>query len=151
MNIQYRKANVLDLKRCFEIRGLTQDNAFNKNELIAIGVTKDLWSTLIIDGKITGNIASINEVAIGFCFGDTQSGEVLVLAVLAGYEGIGIGKNLLKQTSSDLFSFGHSELWLAASARPVVRAYGFYRSVGWKPTNTFDGNGDEILTSRKLS
>lgn len=150
MNIKYRTANVLDLNRCFEIRGLTQDNAFSENDLTAIGVTKNLWSTLIEDGTLIGNIASINELTIGFCIGDTKSGEVLVLAVLAGYEGIGIGKNLLKETSSDLFSFGHSELWLAASATPVVRAYGFYRSVGWQPTNTFDGNGDEILTNRKI-
>ena len=32
---------------------------------------------------------------------------------------------------------------VAASATPIVRAYGFYRSVGWQLTNTFDGNNDE--------
>lgn len=63
---------------------------------------------------------------------------------------MGIGKSLLEKTSADLFSIGHNKLWLAASATPIVRAYGFYRSVGWHPTNTFDGNGDEILTKRKI-
>jgi|TARA_R110000868_G_scaffold32617_8_gene118768 hypothetical protein len=32
---------------------------------------------------------------------------------------------------------------VAASATPIVRAYGFYRSVGWQPTNTFDGSAEQ--------
>lgn len=146
----YRNATSSDLKRCFEIRGQTQDNAFNESELAAIGVTEESWSSLIEDGTFTGNVASTNDIVVGFCFGDTKTGEILVLAVLKGHEGIGIGKSLLEKTSADLFSIGHNKLWLAASATPIVRAYGFYHSVGWHPTNTFDGNGDEILTKRKI-
>jgi ribosomal protein S18 acetylase RimI-like enzyme len=146
----YRNATSSDLKRCFEIRGQTQDNAFNESELAAIGVTEESWFSLNEDGTFTGNVASTNNIVIGFCFGGTKTGEILVLAVLKGHEGIGIGKSLLEKTSADLFSIGHNKLWLAASATPIVRAYGFYRSVGWHPTNTFDGNGDEILTKRKI-
>lgn len=146
----YRNATSSDLKRCFEIRGQTQDNAFNESELAAIGVTVESWFSLIEDGTFTGNVASTNNIVIGFCFGDTKTGEILVLAVLKGHEGMGIGKSLLEKISADLFSIGHNKLWLAASATPIARAYGFYRSVGWHPTNTFDGNGDEILTKRKI-
>jgi len=46
----YRVATSSDLKRCFEIRGQTQDNAFNESELAAIGVTEESWSSLIKDG-----------------------------------------------------------------------------------------------------
>ena len=150
MNLNYRKATSTDLKRCFEIRGQTQDNAFNESELAAIGVTEESWSTLIDNGTFLGNVASVDDLVVGFCFGDTKTGEILVLAVLKGHEGMGIGKSLLEKTSTNLFSVGHTELWLAASATPIVRAYGFYRNVGWHPTNTLDGNGDEILTSRKI-
>jgi hypothetical protein len=41
-------------------------------------------------------------------------------------------------------------LWLAASATAIVRAYGFYRHVGWQATNTYDENGDEILKYREI-
>jgi len=149
LNMIYRVATSSDLKRCFDIRGQTQDNALNESELAAMGITEESWSSLIEDGTFTGNVASTDDIVVGFCFGDTKSGEILVLAVLKEHEGMGIGKRLLEKTSADLFSIGHKKLWLAASATPIVRAYGFYRSVGWHPTNTFDGNGDEILTKRK--
>ena len=147
---EYRKAVSSDLGRCFEIRGSTQDNSFSRKQLTAIGVTEQSWTPLIEYGTFIGNVAIKQDEVIGFCFGDTESGEILVLAVLAGHEGEGIGKRLLELTSDGLFSNGLSELWLAASATPVVRAYGFYRSVGWNPTNTYDGNGDEILRRRKI-
>ena len=52
----YRNATSSDLKRCFKIRGQTQDNAFNESELAAIGVTEESWSSLIEDGTFTGNV-----------------------------------------------------------------------------------------------
>ena len=65
----YRNATSSDLKRCFEIRGQTHDNAFNESELAAIGVTEESWSSLIEDGTFTGNVASTNDIVVGFCFG----------------------------------------------------------------------------------
>ncbi|MFT5529083.1 MAG: ribosomal protein S18 acetylase RimI-like enzyme [Alteromonadaceae bacterium] len=150
MHIRYRKATKEDLNRCIEIRGLTNDNAFSKSELAAIGVTEESWPPLIESGEFIGFVALENNVVISFCFGDTNSGEILVLAVLAGYEGHGIGKQLLSLTSKQLILLGHSELWLAASATAIVRAYGFYRHVGWQATNTYDENGDEILKYREI-
>jgi hypothetical protein len=32
-----------------------------------------------------------------------------------------------------------------ASADPTVRAHGFYRALGWRPTGERTANGDEIL------
>ena len=150
MNVEYRKASKTDLGRCIEIRGLTQDNALNRSQLAAIGVTNSSWSPLIENGTFVGNVAVIDGSLIGFCFGDAHSGEILVLAILSGYEGYGVGKQLLNLTCSDLFSKGHAELWLAASATPVVRAHGFYRKLGWRPTNRFDDNGDELLRYTKI-
>lgn len=144
MTVEYRKAKSSDLPRCIEIRGATRDNAFSKSQLMAIGVTPDSWRPQVDSGLYLGMVSVKAGELIGFCFGDTQTGEILVLAILEGHEGEGIGKRLLKMVSSDLFNAGHSELWLAASATPVVRSYGFYRHVGWEPTATFDDNGDEI-------
>lgn len=145
MKIDFREAKAKDLDRCTEIRGLTRDNPLDRAILIAIGVTEEAWSSKLENGNYVGVVAEDNDEIIGYCFGDTQTGEVLVLALLPEYEGVGLGSNLLSQIMKKLFSAGHSELWLAASPNPQIRAHGFYRHIGWQPTNTFDHNGDEIL------
>ena len=40
---------------------------------------------------------------------------------------------------------GYGRVWLAAAADPTVRAHGFYRSLGWRPTGELPPSGDEIL------
>jgi ribosomal protein S18 acetylase RimI-like enzyme len=107
MYVSYRKATKEDLNRCIEIRGLTNDNAFSQSELATIGVTEASWPPLIESGEFIGFVALQSDVVISFCFGDTNSGEILVLAVLAGYEGHGIGKQLLSLTSKQLILLGH--------------------------------------------
>jgi ribosomal protein S18 acetylase RimI-like enzyme len=150
MKIEYRRAIESDIERCIDIRGLTSDNSISKNELETIGVTSESWAPLIENGSLIGNVASYDATVIGFCFGNASNGEILVLAILSGFEGKGIGRNLLSNTSSELFLKGHSEVWLAASPTPEVRAYGFYRRVGWRPTNIFEENGDEILRFKEI-
>jgi ribosomal protein S18 acetylase RimI-like enzyme len=146
MKIEYRQAKNQDIERCIKVRGLTNDNQFTKNDLAAIGVTAVSWSPLIENSEIIGSVALDKNIIVGFCFGESSAGEILVLAVLSGYEGFGIGKELLSIASNQLFTMGHKELFLAASSTPVVRAYGFYRRLGWQPTSTYNDDGDEILT-----
>jgi N-acetylglutamate synthase-like GNAT family acetyltransferase len=146
MKIEFRQAKNQDIDRCIEVRGLTSDNQFTKNDLAAMGVTAVSWSLLVENLEIIGFVALNKEIIVGFCFGESATGEILVLAVLSGYEGIGIGKELLSSAGNQLFTMGHKELFLAASATSVVRSYGFYRRVGWQPTNTYNDDGDEILT-----
>jgi N-acetylglutamate synthase-like GNAT family acetyltransferase len=146
MKIEFRQATNQDIDRCIKVRGLTSDNQLPKNDLAVIGVTAISWSPLIENSEIIGAVALEKNIIIGFCFGESATGEILVLAVLSGYEEFGIGKELLSSTSNQLFTIGNKELYLAASATPVVRSYGFYRHVGWQPTNTYNDDGDEILT-----
>ncbi|MDM7862315.1 GNAT family N-acetyltransferase [Alteromonas sp. ASW11-36] len=146
MNISYRKATSADMDRCLDVRGMTRDNAFTREDLIAIGVPPGSWDEPIDQGVYVGYVALVEGEIIAFCYGDTETGEILVLAVMDGYESRGIGTALLTKTSSALFDYGHKELWLAASATPVVRAHGYYRAIGWHPTGKLDDNGDEILT-----
>jgi GNAT superfamily N-acetyltransferase len=82
---------------------------------------------------------------VGFCNGDGTTGEVLVLAVLPEYEAKGIGKKLLTCVVEWLRSIGFEQPWLAASPESSVRAHGFYRSLGWRPSGRVLENGDEIL------
>jgi GNAT superfamily N-acetyltransferase len=96
-------------------------------------------------GKVKGWVCFHESVLVGFCIGDGTSGEVLVLAVLSGYEGNGIGKRLLSCVVDWLRSAGFEQPWLAASPDPNIRAHGFYRALGWKPTGRALENRDEIL------
>ena len=73
-----------------------------------------------------------------------------MLAVLPNYESAGVGAKLLALVSDKLLLVGFSELYLAASPDPKIRAHGFYRRVGWQPTQTYDENCDEILTYQKI-
>ena len=150
MTLYYRRASDSDLDICAEIRGATRDNSIDKATLIAIGVTTEIWSPKLENGTYIGMVALDKGEVIAYCYGNTQTGEVLVLAVLPEYEGHGVGKKLLFLVVDCLFSQGLTELWLAAGANSNIRAYGFYRHVGWLPTGKFDDNGDEILRYKKI-
>ena len=148
--IDFRRAETKDLDRCTEIRGLTRDNPIDRATLIAIGVTEEAWAIELQNDNYIGVVAEDSGEIIGYCFGDMQTGEILVLALLPKYEGVGLGSQLLSKVVEQLFSAGHSELWLAASPNPQIRAHGFYRNMGWQPTNIFVANGDEILKFRQI-
>lgn len=145
-----RKARKEDLDRCAEIRGLTRDNPISREVLISYGVTKESWVPKFDEGRYEGFVAQDKTIIVGYCFADTTSGEIMVIAMLPAYEGQGLGKKLLHKMVDKLWSFGHRELWLAATPDLSIRAYGFYRNLGWESTGTFDEHSDEILKLKKI-
>ncbi|MBK3752841.1 GNAT family N-acetyltransferase [Pseudomonas aeruginosa] len=144
-NLTFRPANPDDASLCIKIRGLTRENAFSEEELGALGITTESWSTGIRDGSCPGFVACMDGQMIGYCFGDRDTGEIVVLALLPAYEGRGIGKTLLAMMIEKLEHQGFQRLFLACSSDPNVRSYSFYRHLGWKPTGERDESGDEIL------
>nr|WP_244300690.1 GNAT family N-acetyltransferase [Achromobacter aegrifaciens] len=81
----------------------------------------------------------------GYCFGDRETGEIVVLALLPESENQGAGKTLLQLVVRHLASLGHERLFLACASDPAVRSHGFYRHLGWTPTGERDEAGDDIL------
>ena len=150
LKVDFREAEAKDLNRCTEIRGLTRDNPIDRATLIAIGVTEEAWAQKLEKGQYIGVVAEEDGEIFGYCYGDTQTGEILVLALLPKYEGGGMGRELLRRVTDKLFAEGHSKLWLAASPDPEIRAHGFYRHLGWQPTDEYDENGDQILTLSRI-
>ncbi|HGE2196673.1 GNAT family N-acetyltransferase [Pseudomonas aeruginosa] len=144
-NLTFRPANPDDASLCIKIRGLTRENAFSEEELGALGITTESWSTGIRDGSCPGFVACMDGQMIGYCFGDRDTGEIVVLALLPAYEGRGIGKTLLAMMIDKLEHQGFQRLFLACSSDPNVRSYSFYRHLGWRPTGERDESGDEIL------
>jgi len=145
-NTIFRLATPADLPACTDIRNKTPDNPIPREVLESIGVTEESWGLKIDEGVYQGIVVEYDKTLVGYCFVDMKTAEIMVLALLKGYEGRGLGKALLLQGMELLRVAGHQKLWLAAAPDPAMRAYHFYRHLGWKTTETFDTNGDEILT-----
>lgn len=88
---------------------------------------------------------------VGHCTGDSTTGEIVGLAVAPTHQGLGIGRKLLSMVVDTLRAAGVIGIWVAAPADPTLRAYGFYRAVGWVPNGARAGNGSEILELRSES
>ena len=143
--ITFRPAVPEDAATCITLRALTRENAFTEEDLRALGITVETWSSGIRDGHSSGFVACSEGQIVGYCFADNHSGEVTVLALLPAYEGQGTGKRLLQLVVDHLRELGFERPFLACSSDPNVRSYGFYRHLGWKPTGERDEAGDEIL------
>lgn len=148
MSHRYRAAVPSDAAACVELRGKTRENAVPAERLAAAGITISSWGNNIATGKLSGHVCTVGNVMAGYCFGDCETGEIVVLALLPQFEGKGIGKELLSKVVHDLRSVGHRRLFLGCSTDPTTRSYGFYRHLGWVSTGSLDAHRDEILELR---
>lgn len=145
MTIAYRRAVPDDTPACLVLRGLTRENAFSVEQLAALGITLESWRAGIADGSLPGHVATDDDRIVGYCFGERETGEIAVLALLPDHEGQGVGRTLLDLVVAEFKGFGFARLFLSCSADPASRSYGFYRHLGWRSTGSFDDRGDEIL------
>ena len=127
------------------LRGITRENAVSEQRLCSLGITAEFWAEDIRSSRLCGFVAYSNEMLAGYCFGNTTTGEVVVLALKPEFEGQGVGKRLLSLVVEQLRQLGHTKLFLGCSSDPTVRSYGFYRHLGWRSTGAADEHGDEIL------
>jgi GNAT superfamily N-acetyltransferase len=143
--LEYRVAVPADAAECIAVRGKTRQNAISAERLAAMGITAESWSEDIKSGSVPGHVCVVDGSIVGYGFGNRDSGEVVVLALLPAFEAHGIGKELLSRVVRDLRSFGHDRLFLGCAKDPSTRSHGFYRHLGWRPTGTFDAHDDEVL------
>lgn len=148
MTIAYRQAVPDDTPACIVLRGMTRENAFSVERLAEVGVTLESWRASIADGSLPGHVATEGDRIVGYCFGERETGEIAVLALLPEHEGQGVGRTLLNLVVADFKGFGFARLFLSCSADPASRSYGFYRHLGWRSTGSFDDRDDEILEYR---
>ena len=145
VHLEYRSASPLDALECVRIRGLTRENAISAQRLAALGITAESWANDMRSGALPGFVCVASAEMAGYCYGSSTTGEVIVLALQPAYEGLGIGRELLNLVVARLRSLGHARLFLGCSSDPAVRAYGFYRHLGWQSTGAVDHHGDEVL------
>lgn len=144
----YRPAVSSDAEECVELRGKTRENAISASSLAELGITATTWGSSIETGQLPGRVCTVNGKIVAYCFGDSGSGEIVVLAVLPQYESRGIGSALLSVVMEQLRTLGHKRLFLGCSSNTAHRSHGFYRHLGWTPTGLFDDNDDEVLEYR---
>lgn len=148
MDLHYRKSRTVDINDLFDVRSKTRENPISRARLAQMGVTHASLADGLESGLLCSWVCTSDERVVGFCIGDTSTGEVLVLAVLPDFEGLGIGKQLLRRVVDQLLVSELNSVWLAADSNPSIRAHGFYRFLGWRPTGEVLENGDEILSYR---
>ena len=145
MELLFRETLLSDIEGLFSVRAGTRQNPISKEGLASIGVTPESIAKQMASSRLKGWVCLDGSALVGFCNGDGETGEVLVLAVLPEYERRGIGTGLLSRVVEWLRSVSSNTIWLAASPDPRIRAHGFYRSLGWRPNGKTEQNGDEIL------
>jgi ribosomal protein S18 acetylase RimI-like enzyme len=148
MQLVYRPMTIEDIPAALAVRVSTVENMLTMEELERdYDVTPESVAEamkLHLKGWVCEDAGNV----VGFAMGDRSNGEVAVVAVLPAYEGHGIGKNLLLRVQSRLFSEGHDEIWLCATPDPNIRAYGFYRKLGWRVAGTTE-RGAEVMKLKK--
>lgn len=135
-----REMRVEDIPASFAVRFETVENRVTAESLERdYGITPaSLAAAMAID--VRGWICEDDGQAVGYAMGDRSTGEVQVVAVLPGYEGRGIGRDVLARVRDWLFAAGHDDIWLWANSDPDVRATGFYRRLGWRITDQTKGH-----------
>lgn len=148
-SLDFQAAVADDAAECVRARAMTRENAIPEERLRAIGITAESWASDIRSGAVTGvfcrTAGSGGRSMVGYCFGDPETGEILVLVVLPEFEGAGLGRRLLGRVVGQLERLGHRRLFLGCSPDPGLRSHGFYRHLGWRNTGLRDKRGDEVL------
>ena len=129
--LDFRQTIPTDARECVRLRGMTRENAISADRLASLGITQLSWSQDIESGKLSGWIGTDQDEMVGYCFGESTTGEIVVLALLPADEGKGVGRRLLALVTRHLRSVGHRTLFLRCAADPEVRSHGFYRHHGW--------------------
>ncbi|WP_219116361.1 GNAT family N-acetyltransferase [Janthinobacterium sp. UMAB-56] len=144
-SITFHAARAEDTPAFIELRGKTRQNAIPSERLAAVGITAESWADMMHSGSLPGLVCHHDGRLVGYCFGERDTGEIIVLALLPEFEGLGIGKTLLEGIMAQLRAQGHQRLFLGCSSDPASRSYGFYRYLGWTATGETDKYGDDVL------
>src|ERR1700683_5088540 len=115
MELLFRETLPSDIDGLFSVRARTRENPISKAGLASIGITPESIAKQMASGRMKGWVCLDGSTLVGFCNGDGQTGEVLVLAVLPDFERRGIGAGLLSRVVEWLRSVSSNTIWLAAS------------------------------------
>jgi GNAT superfamily N-acetyltransferase len=125
--MNFREALLSDIPQMNVVRLAVKENALSNPALITQDDYVDYLSTR---GK--GWVCEVDNQVVAFAIGDLAKKNVWALFVQPGYEGQGIGRELLILLLDWYYGNTTETIWL--STAPDTRAASFYRSFGWKET-----------------
>ena len=123
--MQFREALITDIPQLSAVRLAVKENVLSNPALVT---QQDYVDYLSERGK--GWVCEIDGQVVGFAIGDLVKNNVWALFVQPGFEGQGIGRELLILLLDWYYSNTNETIWL--STAPDTRAATFYRSFGWK-------------------
>jgi GNAT superfamily N-acetyltransferase len=129
--MNFRPIEPPDLPELIELRASTRENALSREALRELGITEESTAGLLRTTH-RGWLCEEAGRIVGFAIGDGRTGELWVIAVLPGFEGKGVGSQLLQPVEAWLWSLGWDELWLWTSPDRRKRAFAFYQRHGWQ-------------------
>lgn len=129
MAIVIRAAALTDLESLFDIRTSVTQNHLSREQMADLGITSDALAEAI--GSATcAWLAVVDGLPVAFSMVDLEGGEVFAMFVKPGYEGRGLGRQLMLEAEKALFQH-HESIWLVTDGREEIRANGFYQRLGW--------------------
>ncbi len=130
MNLRYRLIEVSDVEQLFVLRGSVRENVLTRDQLAEMGITPT--STVdAMSSVLKGYLCEVEGQTVGFSMANIQTREIAVIAVLPEFEGMGIGKELLRLSEKILWAAGCDSIWLWTWPNRSTRAVNLYIKCGW--------------------
>lgn len=128
--MKFREITAADVPALFDVRTRTRENTMTLEDLQRLGINPQSVTESL--GKSTkGWVCEAAGRIVAFSMADRATGELLVVAVLPEYEGMGVGGRLMALAEEWLAASGCKRAWLTTDLDTTLRAYGFYRKRGW--------------------
>ncbi|MBL8259375.1 MAG: GNAT family N-acetyltransferase [Candidatus Competibacteraceae bacterium] len=149
MNVTIRSAKVEDVEALFAVRTSVVENHQSREKLAELGITANSIASLIQNAAYSCHVATDGDRIIGFSMTDLSEGYVFALFVRPEYESQGIGRGLMELTEAAARAWGVSTLWLSTGDDRALRAYGFYRHLGWRADGVLEDG--QIVFRKRLA
>jgi len=131
--ISFREATGADVPGISRVRTSVVENALTVEQLEERGITNaSVAASFLTDSK--GWVALQEEEIVAFSIADRATHSIFALFVLPGYDGRGIGGELLDLALAWLWDNGAKRVWLTTAAG--TRAARFYEKRGWTCTGS---------------
>lgn len=130
MEILVRIGNGSDIGAIFDIRTSVKENHLSRDQLTEMGITPSAIRQAMAATPCLW-IAEVDGIAAGFSMVDVEEACVFAAFVRPEFEGLGLGRSLMAKAEALLFK-QHQTIWLETAE--ASRAAGFYRNLGWLPT-----------------
>lgn len=125
----YRRARASDVPGILDIRAAVRENVLSDPSKVTAAMCEQYLEEL---GR--GWVCEVGGQVVGFAYADRAKSSIWGLFVEPGFEGRGIGRELLRLATDWLFDLGNDVVVL--STDPGTRAEAFYRSLGWRLQGT---------------